>query len=64
MVLLCPTCGVNESGHQKEGEQHEEDRHELPRAPSAEVRLEAEARCVGAPTVAGWPFRAPERMTS
>ena len=60
VFLIHPTCGVDEGRHQEEGEQHEEDRHELPRAPGAKVRLEAEARCVGAPTVAGWPLSAPK----
>ena len=60
MVLLCPTCGVNESRHQEEGEQHEEDCHKLPRAPGAEIRLEAEACSVGAPAVACWPLVGPE----
>ena len=64
MVLLCPTCGVNESRHQEEGEQHEEDCHKLPRAPGAEVRLEAEACSVGAPALACWPLVGPEEWKS
>ena len=47
------TCCIDERRHKEKREEHEEDRHELPGAAGAQVRLQPEAVTVAAGALAG-----------